>query len=90
MATLSLRMRDDLKRKAQELAAREGVSLNNFVNATVAAAVSQEEAIVFFHDRLRDVDLEQLHSRVMAFMHNTSPGPEPTPAELRSVLGDRF
>ncbi len=27
MATLSLRMRDDLKRKAQDLAQRQGVSL---------------------------------------------------------------
>ncbi len=33
MAMLSLRMRDDLKRKAQDLAPRQGVSLNNFINA---------------------------------------------------------
>ena len=31
MATLSLRIRDDLKRKAQELAKRKGVSLNNYI-----------------------------------------------------------
>lgn len=36
MATVSLRMRDDLKRKAQHLAKRQGVSLNGFINATVA------------------------------------------------------
>ncbi len=45
MATLSLRMRDDLKRKAKNLALREGVSLNNLINATVAACVAQESRI---------------------------------------------
>ncbi|NQT93423.1 MAG: toxin-antitoxin system HicB family antitoxin [Lentisphaerae bacterium] len=90
MATLSLRMRDDLKRKAQLLAAREGVSLNNFVNATLAATVSQDEATASFRDRLRDVDLGELHSRVLKFMRQTTPGPEPTPAELRNALGDRY
>lgn len=51
MASLSLRIRDDLKRKAQTLARRHGVSLNNFVNATLAAAVAQEETLAFFDDR---------------------------------------
>jgi len=90
MATLSLRLRDDLKRKAQDLAAREGVSLNNFVNATLAAAVAQDETITFFHDRLRDIDLPSLHSRVMAFMTDCQAGQEPTPEELQQALGDRF
>ena len=45
MATLSLRIRDDLKRKAQELAKREGVSLNNYINATLAATVAQAETL---------------------------------------------
>ena len=38
MANLSLRMRDDLKTKAQRLASEQGVSLNQFINATIAAA----------------------------------------------------
>lgn len=45
MATLSLRMRDDLKKKVQELAKEQGVSLNGFVNATLAAAVAQQETL---------------------------------------------
>ncbi len=40
MATLSLRMRDDLKAKAQELASQQGVSLNSYINATLAATVA--------------------------------------------------
>lgn len=88
MATLSLRMRDSLKRKAQELARSEGVSLNNFINATVAAAVAQEEALTFFDARLRDTDCEALHQRVMDFMQPPRTGPEPTAADIRRAMGE--
>ncbi len=90
MATLSLRMRDDLKRKAKNLALRQGVSLNNFINATVAACVAQEEALAFFEDRLKDVDLEALHRRVVAFMAETKPGKDPEVKDLQRVMGERF
>jgi len=33
-------MRDDLKAKAQELASQQGVSLNSYINATLAATVA--------------------------------------------------
>jgi antitoxin component of RelBE/YafQ-DinJ toxin-antitoxin module len=89
MATLSLRMRDGLKRKAQALAEREGVSLNNYINATVAASVAQEQALTFFEDRLRTVDLEALHRRVTALLSDTRPGPEPSPAELDRAIHGR-
>ncbi|MFG0254759.1 MAG: toxin-antitoxin system HicB family antitoxin [Rhodopirellula sp. JB053] len=45
MATLSLRMRDDLKAKAQELASKQGVSLNSYINATLAATIAQTETL---------------------------------------------
>lgn len=90
MATLSLRIRDDLKRKVQILAQRQGVSLNNFINATVAAAVAQEEALAFFDDRLKGADLEALHKRVMAFMGNAKPGEGPSVEELKDAMGERF
>ncbi len=87
MATLSLRMQDSLKQKAQFLAKRQGVSLNNLINATVAAAIAQEEALALFDDRLRNTDLEALHNRVLAFMGETRPGPEPTEDEVRRAMG---
>jgi len=89
MATLSLRVRDGLKRKAQELAEREGVSLNNYINATLAASVAQEQAIAFFEDRLRTVDLEALHRRVTALLGETRPGREPSPAEVDKAIHGR-
>ena len=87
MATLSIRIRDDLKRKVQELAASQGVSLNNFINASVAAAVAQHETLTFFGDRLRDVDTEALHNRVVATLRQTKPDDGPAAEELRQALG---
>jgi len=90
MSTLSLRIRDDLKRKAQAIAKREKVSLNNYVNATIAAAVAQDETLTFFQDKLRDLDLEALHRRTTDFMKKTKPGEGPSVEQLKNVMGDRF
>ncbi len=90
MATLSLRMRDDLKRKAQDLAHRQGVSLNNFINATIAASIAQEETLTFFHERLKDMDREALHQRVMAVLTQAKPGSGPTIEDLKRAMGDSF
>ena len=86
MSTLSLRVQDSLKRKAQEVARRQGVSLNNYVNATLAAAVAQEATLAFFDDRLKGVNLQALHRRVMAFMGETHPGTEPSPDEIADAI----
>ena len=87
MATLSLRIRDTLKRKAQDLAKSQGVSLNNFINATLAAAVAQEEALAFFEERLRNVDLDALDRRVAGFVGEAQPGPEPSSEEIDRAIG---
>lgn len=87
MATLSLRMRDDLKRKAQILANRQGVSLNNYIDSVIAASVAQEETMRFFRDRLQDVDLSALHKRVLKFMERPRRGADPSPEQLRGTIG---
>ncbi len=89
MATLSLRMRDDLKAKAQQLASQQGVSLNSYINATLAATVAQAETLAMMGDRLSNVDREKLHTRVMDFMAKPRSGPEPTPTEIERAIGDR-
>jgi hypothetical protein len=80
-------MRDDLKRKAQQMAREQGVSLNGFITATLAAAVAQEETLTFFNDRLKDVDLDALHRRVVKFMRQTRPGEEPAVEEIERARG---
>ena len=87
MATLSLRMRDDLKRKVQSLAERQGVSLNNYINSVISASVAQEEAMRFFRDRLQDVDIAALHKRVLKFMEKSRTGSDPSPEELPRMTG---
>jgi len=87
MVRVSLRMRDDLKRKAQSLAERQGVSRNNYINSIVAAFVAQEEAMRFLRDRLQDVDLAAPHKRVLKFMQKSRPGSDPSPADLRRLAG---
>jgi antitoxin component of RelBE/YafQ-DinJ toxin-antitoxin module len=88
MATLSLRMRDDLKAKAQRLASEQGVSLNSYINATLAATIAQAETLAMMGDRLSNVDREQLHARVMKFMSKTQSGTEPSVAEIeRAIAG---
>ena len=86
MATLSLRMRDDLKRKAQGLAEAQGVSLSNYINSVVAASVAQEETMRFFRDRLHGIDFAALHKRVLRMMEKTRPGSDPSPEELRHII----
>lgn len=88
MATLSLRMRDDLKRKAQSMAREQGVSLNGYINAALAAAVAQEETLTFFNDRLKNADLDALHQRVQKFMRKTRPGREPDQQQIRRAMSD--
>ena len=88
MATLSLRMRDDLKAKAQQLASQQGVSLNSYINATLAATVAQAETLEMMGDRLSNVDREKLHTRVMDFMSKTRNSPEPSLAEIERAIGD--
>ena len=77
MATLSLRMRDDLKRKAQLLAERQGVSLNNYISSIIAASVAQDETLRFFHDRLQDIDLVTLNLRLEILRRTPSPRRRP-------------
>ncbi len=89
MATLSLRMRDDLKKKAQSLAERQGVSLNNYINSVLSASVAQEETLRHFRDRLQDVDLSALHKRVLKLMEKLRAGADPSPDELRRLIGGR-
>ncbi len=86
MATLSLRMRDDLKQKAQQLAKEHGVSLNSFINATLAAAIAQQETLKFFDDRLRGVDQDVLLKRVLKFMRETRPSEEPGIVEIERII----
>ena len=79
-------MRDDLKKEAQQLASEQGVSLNGLINATLAAAIAQQETLTFFDDRLQNVDQETLHERVLKFMSKPRPGRDPGIEEIEQAV----
>lgn len=87
MQVVRLQIKDDLKAKAQQLASQQGVSLNSYINATLAATVAQAETLAMMGDRLSNVDREKLHARVMNFMSKTQPGPEPSSDEIERATG---
>jgi len=66
------------------------VSLNNYINSVVAASVAQEETLRFFRDRRQDVDLAALDKRVLKLMEKPRPGVDPSPAELRRLVGEKL
>ena len=66
------------------------MSLNNYINSVVAASVAQEETLRFFRDRLQDVDLAALDKRVLKLMEKPRPGVDPSPAELRRLVGEKL
>lgn len=80
-----MEFRDDLKAKAQQLAKEQGVSLNSYINATLAATVAQSETLAMFGDRLTDVNQERLHAKVVKFMSRTRPGTEPALSEIEQA-----
>jgi len=89
VAGLTLRIRESLKRKARGPAMRHGVSLDGFVNATLAATVAQEEALAYLDDHLKGQDLEALPRRVVGFMQSKQPGPKPAPDRAPTALSRR-
>jgi len=56
MATRCLRMSEDLKAKAQQLANEQGVSLNSHINATLAATLAQAVTLARMGDLLSGID----------------------------------
>jgi len=50
MSTLSLRLPDSLHRRVEELASREGISINQFI----ATAVAEKMAALLTEDHLRE------------------------------------
>ncbi len=87
MKVVRLQMDDDLKAKVQQLASQQGVSLNSYINATLAATVAQSENLAKVGDRLGSVDRDKLHARVMNFMSKTQAGSSPSLDDIERAIG---
>ncbi|MBO9499369.1 MAG: pilus assembly protein HicB [Novosphingobium sp.] len=64
-AVLQLRLPRSIKGHVERLAAREGISMNQFIATAVAEKLSALETAEFFEERARRADLD-LFDRVMS------------------------
>jgi hypothetical protein len=64
-AVLQLRLPRSIKGHVERLAAREGISMNQFIATAVAEKLSVLETAEFFEERLRRADLD-LFDQVMS------------------------
>jgi len=53
MSTLSIRLPNSLHQKVKELAEREGVSMNQVINVTLAEKVAEDEAMRYLEVRAK-------------------------------------
>lgn len=53
MSTLSIRLPKSLHQKVKELAEREGVSMNQVINVTLAEKVAEDEAMRYLEERAK-------------------------------------
>ena len=81
MSTLSLRLPDSLHRKLKELAAREGISINQFL----ATAAAEKMAALATEEYLRARAKRGRKSKFRRVLKKVPPGPPVTGDEQRDT-----
>jgi hypothetical protein len=71
-AVLQLRLPRSIKGHVERLAAREGISMNQFIATAVAEKLSVLETAEFFEERIRRADLD-LFDQVMSRPRGVAP-----------------
>ena len=75
MSTLSLRLPESLHRQVQELAQREGISINQFVVLAVAEKMSALMTEDYLEERAQRGDRARFE-RILAKVKDRAPDPE--------------
>ncbi|MGI0015479.1 MAG: hypothetical protein ACREBU_18840 [Nitrososphaera sp.] len=86
MSTLSIRLPEDLKAKAVQLAKKKKMSLDALVNYWLQTAVVQDETIEWMKTRLAGKNPELLIAKFGTFLEKTKPGIEPTLDEIQEAM----
>lgn len=86
MATLSIRIPDQLKEKVAAIADQQGVSMNNFITSCLSTAVAQETTRAFLINRLKGVDLGKTDAAFDRIMSKTRPGHGPSMREVDETI----
>lgn len=86
MSTLSIRLPEDLKTKAVQLAKKKKMSLDALVNYWLQTAVVQEETIEWMKTRLAGKNSKLLIAEFGRFLEKTKPGAEPSLDEIQQAM----
>lgn len=86
MSTLSIRVPEDLKRKASRLAHKNEMSFNAFVNHWLQIAVTREETLEWMENRLKNLNKKKLISDLGGLLSKTKKGKEPKASEIERLL----
>ncbi len=87
MATLSIRIPNDLKKRVADLAEQQGVSMNNFITSCLSSAVAQETTRAFLLKRLKAVDPSKTTAAFDEVMSETRKGDGPSMREVDAAIG---
>lgn len=79
-------MPETLKKKAIQLARKNEMSFNAYVNQWLQIAVTREETMEWMRQRLNRKDINKLITEFGVFLEKTKPGKEPTGAEIKRLL----
>ncbi|MDZ7341655.1 MAG: hypothetical protein ONB27_09905 [candidate division KSB1 bacterium] len=88
MSALSIRIPDDLKKKAMRLAQKKNMSFNALVNYWLQTAILQDETLEWMKRRLSGKNPEFLIAEFGRFLDRTKQGSEPTLDEIEQAMKD--
>ncbi len=86
MSSVSIKLSDDLKKKAVRLAKKKNTTLNGLVNHWLQTAIVEDETIEWMKKRLRGKNSELLIDRFGKFLEKTNPGAEPSLDEIQQAM----
>lgn len=86
MSTLSIRIPEKLKRKAMQLARKNEMSFNAYINHWLQIAVTREETLEWMEKRLSSKNSKELISQFGLFLDVTKTGREPGIKKIRQLL----
>jgi len=87
MATLSIRIPNDLKKRVAALAEDQGVSMNNFITSCLASAVAQERTRGFLLKRTKGGDPSKTGVAFDKIMSKSRPGRGPSMRDIDAAIG---
>ncbi len=88
MSSVSIKLPDDLKKKALRLAKKKNTTLNGLVNHWLQTAIVEDETIEWMKRQLRGKNPEFLINEFGKFLGKTKAGIEPSLDDIQQAMKD--